>query len=427
MKPERWRQINDLFQLAVERAPEERTAFLEQACHGDEGLRREIESLIGYDERVENFIESPAFEVAPELVTNEPAGAMVGALIGHYRIESLVGVGGMGEVYLARDERLERKVALKFLPERLTDDKTQLSRFKSEARAASALNHPNILTVYEVGAEGNRHFIATEFIEGVTLRASLARGKMSVRDALEIAVQVASALAAAHEAGIVHRDIKPENIMLRPDGYVKVLDFGIAKLTEQEPASDDQQVGTTTVLQTHPGLVLGTARYMSPEQTRGQSADARSDIWSLGVVIYETVGGVPPFSGVTPSDCIASVLKTEPPALCSILPGVPVALQSIVQKALRKNRNERYQTIAEMLAALRSLKGKLEQEGSATEDQTRLAMDGCRLNDCPRWRCNFVFWPLSQLARQCAGAWLVFRGFICTVADPGEKHRRTAV
>ena len=220
------------------------------------------------------------------------------------------------------------------------------------------------MTVYEVGAEGNRHFIATEFIEGVTLRASLARGKMSVRDALEIAVQVASALAAAHEAGIVHRDIKPENIMLRPDGYVKVLDFGIAKLTEQEPASDDQQVGTTTVLQTHPGLVLGTARYMSPEQTRGQSADARSDIWSLGVVIYETVGGVPPFSGVTPSDCIASVLKTEPPALCSILPGVPVALQSIVQKALRKDRNERYQTIAEMLAALRSLKGKLEQEGS---------------------------------------------------------------
>src|SRR6266498_2409945 len=182
MKPERWRQINDLFQLAVERAPEERAAFLEQACHGDEGLRREIESLIGYDERVENFIESPAFEVAPELLTDDRTGAIVGELISHYRIESLIGVGGMGEVFLARDERLGRKVALKFLPERLTADKTQLNRFKSEARAASALNHPNILTVYEIGSEGNRHFIATEFIEGATLRASLERGRMDPGD-----------------------------------------------------------------------------------------------------------------------------------------------------------------------------------------------------------------------------------------------------
>ena len=370
MKPERWRQINDLFQLAVERAPEERAAFLEQACHGDEGLRREIESLIGYDERVENFIESPAFEVAPELLTDDRTGAIVGELISHYRIESLIGVGGMGEVFLARDERLGRKVALKFLPERLTADKTQLNRFKSEARAASALNHPNILTVYEIGSEGNRHFIATEFIEGATLRASLERGRMDPGDELEIAVQVASALAAAHKAGVVHRDIKPENIMLRPDGYVKVLDFGLAKLTEQQPASDDREVGTTTALQTHPGLVMGTARYMSPEQTRGQSADARSDIWSLGAVIYEMAGGVPPFSGETPSDCIASILKTEAPPLSSLTPGVPIELQLIVQKALRKKRNERYQTIAEMLADLRSLQGKLEREASAPKIKT---------------------------------------------------------
>ena len=171
-----------------------------------------------------------------------------------------------------------------------------MSRFKNEARSASALNHPNILTVYEIGAEGNRQFIATEFIEGVTLRASLACGRMNPHAALEIAVQVASALAAAHEAGVVHRDIKPENIMLRPDGYVKVLDFGIAKLTEQRPASDDHRVETTAALQTRPGLVLGTARYMSPEQARGQKVDARSDIWSLGVVLYEMVGGIPPFS-----------------------------------------------------------------------------------------------------------------------------------
>ena len=241
MKPERWKQVNDLFQSAVERAPEERAAFLDESCHGDEGMRREVESLLTSHERAENFIEVPAFEVAPELVTNDKAGALVGKLIGHYRIESLIGVGGMGEVYLARDERLGRKAALKLLPDNLTTDEAQLSRFKNEARSASALNHPNILTVYEIGAEGNRQFIATEFIEGVTLRASIACGRMNPHAALEIAVQVASALAAAHEAGVVHRDIKPENIMLRPDGYVKVLDFGIAKLTEQRPASDDHK------------------------------------------------------------------------------------------------------------------------------------------------------------------------------------------
>src|SRR5437867_73429 len=301
MKAERWQQINDLFQSATERAPEERAAFLDQASDGDEGLRRGVESLLTSYERAENFIESPAFEVAPELLTNERAGALVGELIGHYRIESLIGIGGMGEVYLARDERLGRKVALKLLPERLTADETQLSRFKTEARAASALNHPNILTVYEISVEGNRHFIATEFIEGITLRAFLARGRMNLQDALEIAVQVASALAAAHETGVVHRDIKPENIMLRPDGYAKVLDFGIAKLTEQQPRSDSHEVGTTTLLQTAPGLVLGTARYMSPEQTRGQTLDTRSDILSLGVVVYEMVGGSNPFPGETPA------------------------------------------------------------------------------------------------------------------------------
>ena len=189
--------------------------------------------------------------------------------------------------------------------------------------------------------------------------------------ALEIAVQVASALAAAHEAGVVHRDIKPENIMLRPDGYVKVLDFGIAKLTEQRPASDDHTVETTALLQTRPGLVLGTAHYMSPEQARGQKVDARTDIWSLGVVLYEMVGGSPPFRGETPSDCIAAILTAEPPPLSGVLPDVPLKLESILQKALRKNSDERYQTIKEMLADLRSLKGELETESSLPQTKAR--------------------------------------------------------
>ena len=370
MKAERWKKVIDLFQSALERAPEERAAFLDEACHDDEGMRREVESLLTSHERAENFIEIPAFEVAPELVTNDSSDALIGKLISHYRIESLIGIGGMGEVYLARDERLGRKAALKLLPESLTTDETQLGRFKNEARTASALNHPNILTVYEIGAEGNVQFIATEFIEGVTLRAALASGRMSAHGALEIAVQVASALAAAHDAGVVHRDIKPENIMLRPDGYVKVLDFGIAKLTEQRRASDDHRVETTALLQTRPGLVLGTAHYMSPEQARGQKVDARSDIWSLGVVLYEIVTGNPPFRGETPSDCIAAILTAEPAPLSSISPDVPAKLESILQKALRKNTDERYQTIKEMLAELRILKAKLEAESSLSQTKS---------------------------------------------------------
>src|SRR5262245_17371840 len=200
MKAERWERVIDLFQSALERAPEERAAFLDESCQDDEEMHREVESLLSSHERAENFIEVPAFKAAPEFVPNDSADALVGKSIGHYRIESLIGVGGMGEVYLALDERLRRKAALKLLPDSLTTDETQLSRFKNEARTASALNHPNILTVYEIGADENVQFIATEFIEGVTLRVALASGRMSAHRTLEIAVQVASALAAAHEA-----------------------------------------------------------------------------------------------------------------------------------------------------------------------------------------------------------------------------------
>src|SRR5437764_4374045 len=339
MEPRRWARITDIYHAAIARPPEERASFIGQECNGDESLRKQVEAMVKSHDRSGDFIESPAFAVAPEFLLEEPAGDLVGQLIGHYRIEALVGIGGMAEVYLALAERLRRKVALKLLPEHLTADETQLSRFKSEARAASALNHPNILTVYEIGAEGNRQFIATEFIEGMTLRASLACGRMNLHAALEISVQVASALAAAHEAGVVHRDIKPENIMLRPDGYVKVLDFGIAKLIEQCAASDDQVIQTATALQTRPGLILGTGRYMSPEQARGQTVDARSDIWSLGIVVYETITGIPPFQGETPSDCIASILTSEPPCLSAVFPDIPLELEAIVAKALRKDRD----------------------------------------------------------------------------------------
>src|SRR5881392_1686164 len=373
MEPARWGRITDIYHATIARPSEERASFLCEECHGDESLRKQVEAMVKSHERSGDFIESPAFAIAPELLIEAQTVDLIGQSIGHYQIESLLGVGGMGQVYLTRDERLGRKVALKLLPEHLTADETQLSRFKTEARSASALNHPNILTVYEIGVEGNRQFIATEFIEGITLRASLAPGRMNLHDALEIAVQVASALAAAHEAGVVHRDIKPENIMLRPDGYAKVLDFGIAKLTEQRLESDLGDPGTTALLQTRPGLVLGTAHYMSPEQARGQKVDARSDIWSLGVVLYEMVVGIPPFLGETPSDCIASILTTEPAPLSGVLPEVPLKHESILQKALRKKSDERYQTSKEMLADLRILKGKLETESSLP--QTKASAD----------------------------------------------------
>src|SRR5712664_1024493 len=409
-------RITDLFDEAMTRGAKERIAFLEEACEGDRDLRQQAESLLTSYERSENFLESSAFVVAPELLTDDRGGASVGELIGHYRIESLIGIGGMGEVYHARDERLGRKAALKLLPDSLTTDGTQLSRFKNEARSASALNHPNILTVYEIGAEGNQQFIATEFIEGITLRASLASGRMNPHAALEIAVQVASALAAAHEAGVVHRDIKPENIMLRPDGYVKVLDFGIAKLTEQRPTSDDHTVETTAVLQTRLGLVLGTAHYMSPEQARGQTVDARSDIWSLGVVIYEMIAGIPPFYGETPSDCIASILTTEPPPLSGVLPDVPLKLESILQKALRKNSDERYQTIKEMLADLRILKGELEAESSLPQTKARAESI---VNKIKRHKRGVLLTLAAAILAAAAFAYSFY--FLAQVPSPNEK------
>ena len=360
MEAARWARITNIYHAAIARPPVERASFLGEECDGDESLRKQVEAMVRSHELSEDFIELPAFAVAPELLVNEPAGALIGQSIGCYQVESLLGAGGMGEVYLARDERLARKVALKLLPEHLTADEIQLSRFKTEARAASALNHPNILTVYEIGADGNRHFIATEFIDGVTLHTLLARERMNLHDVLEVAIQVASALAAAHKAGVIHRDIKPGNIMLRRDGYVKVLDFGIAKLAEQELPSKIEPQEAISLVATHVGSILGTVRYMSPEQARGEPVDHRTDIWSLGVVLYEMVTGLPPFSGVTPQEIISAALTSEPPPIARQRTKVPFDLQEIVSRALQKDREERYGDMHEMLEALRILHRKLE-------------------------------------------------------------------
>lgn len=280
-----------------------------------------------------------------------------GTRLGRYEIRSLLGEGGMGEVYLAHDTRLLRPVALKLLASESGLTKQMLLRFEQEALAVSALNHPNILTIYEIGEAEGLQFIATEFIDGVTLREHLSAAQMELREILDTAVQVASALAAAHQAGIVHRDIKPENIMVRQDGYIKVLDFGLAKLTEVE---SDPEAKTMPVVNTEPGVVMGTLKHMSPEQARGLEVDERSDLWGLGVLLFEMVTGKRPFDGLTKSDVIASILKTEPLPLSRFTPGVPTELQRIVRKTLRKERQERYQTAKDLVLDLKNLRSAIE-------------------------------------------------------------------
>jgi serine/threonine protein kinase/Flp pilus assembly protein TadD len=290
-----------------------------------------------------------------------------GTKFGRYEVRRLLGAGGMGEVYLAHDAQLDRPIALKLLPTEFTKDETRLRRFQQEARATSALNHPYIITIFEIGETGaGAHFIATEFIEGENLRERITRVPLSLSSAIDITMQVTAALTAAHAAGIVHRDIKPENIMLRPDGYVKVLDFGLAKLTERHTASPNQQA----LAETSPGVVLGTVAYMSPEQARGSEVDARSDIFSLGIVFYEMVAGRSPFVGGSASDMIASIIAREPEPLARHLPGAPAELQRIVTKALEKERSERYQTIRELSEDLRRLKQRLEFETSEWDSPT---------------------------------------------------------
>ena len=286
-----------------------------------------------------------------------------GTQLGRYKIRSLLGAGGMGEVYLAQDVRLGRTVALKVLPKQIASDVTSMRRFVLEAKTASALNHPNIITIYEIEQSDSGNFIASELIHGETLRQRMNGATMTFPEVLDISIQIASALAAAHDAGIVHRDIKPENIMLRPDGLIKVLDFGLAKpLLSYGNANLDPDSPTLDLVNTNPGLVMGTVYYMSPEQARGISLDARTDIWSLGVVLFELVAGQRPFDGETTNDVIAAIIKTAAPPASRFRPDTPVALEEIILKTLEKDPAERYTSAKELLVDLRRLQKRLEFE-----------------------------------------------------------------
>jgi TolB-like protein/Tfp pilus assembly protein PilF len=362
MTQERWEKVENIFHAALDREPGERSRFLDLACAGDDALRQEVESLLQHEPRSDEFLKSPALELAAELLATDQTNSQYIRKIGPYYVLSFIGAGGMGEVYLAQDSRLGRKVALKLLPQQFTQDIDSVRRFEREARAASALNHPNILTIYDIGAADQVQYIATEFIEGQTLRRRMMSGAMEMEEILSVATQTAGALVAAHDAGIVHRDIKPENIMIRQDGLIKVLDFGLAKLVDIASPMNQGEALTMGDLNTETGIVLGTARYMSPEQARGQTADARADLFSLGIVIYEMVASKPPFSGETQADVIAALLAIDPTPLSQISPEVPQVLDAVVMRALRKNVTERYQTTVEMLDDLKEIKRQFDFE-----------------------------------------------------------------
>jgi non-specific serine/threonine protein kinase len=379
MTPERWNQIDKVLQSALELKPFERAAFLDKACAGDESLRREVESLIASHKS--SFMEKPAFD-ATEVATSGPgepgnkADPLVGTSLGRYRFIELLGKGGMGKVYLAHDTNLGRKVAIKVLSSDLTEDETLLRRFKQEAHAVSILNHPNILTIHDIGEIDSLHFISTEYIQGETLDHCLSRSSLTIADALNIAVQVASGLAEAHRAGIVHRDIKPNNIILRPDGNVKVIDFGIAKFVEQRASSGNHDAPRVTVLETKPGMVLGTPHYMSPEQVRGSKLDERSDIFSFGVMLYEMISGALPFHGPTLGDVIAAILKEEPKPLSEYSPSVPRDLSEMVIKALEKPKENRYQKISDLLLDLQGVKRNLETLSASSQARLKVSPPG---------------------------------------------------
>ncbi len=362
MTPERYQRICQLFDEAVELAPAERAAFLAQACGADVALRTEVEKFLAGMEPAADYLFRPAMDVAAELLANDQQPFALGQKISHYQMLSLLGTGGMGRVYLAEDTRLKRKVALKLLPASFTQEAERVRRFEQEAQAASALNHPNILTIYDFGqtdtASGKLHYIAMEYIAGVTLRQRLEAGRLPLVEALSLVGQIAVALDTAHNAGIFHRDIKPENVMLRPDGLVKVLDFGLAKLSEMRVADGgwrNEKAQFHNSQSTAAGMVMGTPRYMSPEQARGLKVDARTDVFSLGVVFYEIVTGEPAFAGVSTAEVFAALLDKEPPPLRELVCEVPDRLQEIISRMLAKEREQRYSSIRAVLTDLAQL------------------------------------------------------------------------
>ncbi len=354
MNEEKWEQVKEIFHEAQLLPVEERSEFLDKACGGDPILRGKVEDLLGSYES--GFLEDTILHEVVEIVSAENSFKK-GQVVGRYKIGELIGTGGMGQVFLADDTELNRPVAFKVLHDDVAEDKERVRRFIQEARAASALNHPNILTIHEIGAFEGSRFIVSEYVDGKTLRERMGTG-LTWAESIDITCQIAAALQAAHAAGIVHRDIKPENIMLRQDGLVKVLDFGLAKLTEADDLPIDPTAPMVSRIHTSPGLVMGTVAYMSPEQARGQAVDSRTDLWSLGVVFHEMLTGESPFKGESVTDLVTSIIKHDPASLD--LKSISQELKPICTKALAKDKKARYQTAQDLLQDLQGEKKRME-------------------------------------------------------------------
>ena len=378
MNSERWQRIEQVFHEALQLEAEARLSYLAQSCSEDSSLREEVESLIDSLERDGSFLVQPAFDRGLRILAKDSGALIAGRSVGPYQILSELGIGGMGEVYLAHDPRLGRKVAIKLLAATVLKDEIRVRRFRQEARAIANISHPNVASIYEIGRARQQHFIAMEFVDGITLRERLSQGPLRLKEASEIAMQVGSALGAAHRTGIIHRDIKPENIMLQRDGYVKVLDFGLAKLTEDhgptERQADDQDSVMTRENASEEGLLMGTLAYMSPSQLRGQPLDVRTDIWSWGVVLYEMIAGEPPFQGPTRSDVLAEILKAEPALLKDSPSTLPASLKEILRRSLAKEKEGRYSGMREALDDLRHLQKQLDsgEDPSLRESNVRI-------------------------------------------------------
>jgi eukaryotic-like serine/threonine-protein kinase len=410
MTASKWQKVKAIFNSAVELPPEARSAYLAGTCASDNELRIEVEKLL--DSYRSEFLES-----ASGYETNDTR-LTPGTLIGRYEIVRLLGVGGMGEVYLAKDGQLDRKVAVKVLNKKYENQEENIQRFIQEAKAASALNHPNILVIHEIGVTHDSHYIVSEYIDGRTLRDIFNERKLSISETLDIATQIASALSAAHAARIIHRDIKPENIIVRNDGYVKVVDFGLAKLIPLQPSFIGLEEETFRQNKTAQGLILGTVSYMSPEQARGEQVDERTDIFSLGVVIYEMIAGRSPFSSDSLSQTLANLLTEEPAAL-SGRERIPLDLERLVSKMLKKDRDERFRTARDLAAALRDLQdpspfragfakassGSLQKQNKTTGDlavsQNKTAFSGSR-----RWSAITLLAIISLTAVGLGWYWL---------------------
>jgi eukaryotic-like serine/threonine-protein kinase len=432
MTPERFARISQLYSEAADLAPEARPAFLAQACDGDDDLRQEVESLLAEEVRVGDFIGASALKDAAALVTAESPGTLIGKQLGPYELLSFIGAGGMGEVYAARDTRIGRKVAVKLLPRSVASDADRLRRFEQEVRAVGSLNHPNILTIHDVGTYEGVPYLVSELLEGETLRERLKSGPLQLTRAVNIALQITHGLAAAHEKGLVHRDLKPENLFINRDGRVKILDFGLAKLSQNR---SNGLHAAEQMVSTNPGLIMGTVGYMSPEQLRGDAVDGRADIFAFGVILYEMLTGQRPFHGISPAETMSAILTREAPDLPVQVSAQAPGLERLIHRCLEKQLERRFQSASDLAFALdamtmpvltpsEALKAPMP-DGVHGEPTLRLKASVSRMN----W-LGWAGWILAGLLlfATAAGFWMrSFRGppvsprVVPFTSFPGQK------